>query len=295
MELSIIIVNWNVCNLLRRCLASINANRGDLSLEVIVVDNVSSDDSVQMVSDEFPHVRLMASRENLGYTGGNNLGAREARGRYLLILNPDTEIVGDALQQMVAYLEAHPNVGLIGPKLYNSDGTVQASRYHFPKLSLRYFNRPYECLINLQQDKVHPVDWMMGAVLVTRREMWDMVGGFDEEFFMYFEDVDLCRRYWDRGWQVHYVPLAQVIHYHKASASQLGVKRQLRFYRSQWLYFRKHFGTKGGICVRLFLWWDCASTLILEAAKWMVDHRASRVNQMHICWQLLKTNISVKV
>ncbi len=108
MDLSIIIVNWNACDLLRHCLSSIEANRCDLSMEVIVVDNASSDASIQMVEHEFPQVKLIASQENLGYTGGNNLGAKHVRGRYLLILNPDTEIVGDALQKMVCYLDDIP-------------------------------------------------------------------------------------------------------------------------------------------------------------------------------------------
>ena len=116
MDISIIIVNWNVCDLLRSCLASIEASRGPLSVQVIVVDNASSDHSVEMVRQEFPHTHLIASQENLGYTGGNNLGARAAEGCYLLILNPDAEIIGNALEHMVAYLDAHPEVGALGPR-----------------------------------------------------------------------------------------------------------------------------------------------------------------------------------
>ena len=140
LDLSIIVVNWNVCELLRRCLASIEANRGDLSLEVIVVDNASSDDSVPMVEQEFPQVHLIASRENLGYTGGNNLGLKEAGGRCLLILNPDTEIVGHALEHMVTYLDSHPAVGAVGPQLLNPDGSVQSSRRRFPQLLTAFFD-----------------------------------------------------------------------------------------------------------------------------------------------------------
>jgi len=140
MDLSIIVVNWNVCELLRRCLTSIEANRGDLSLEAIVVDNASSDDSVSVVEREFPQVHLIASQENLGYVGGNNLGVHEAKGRYLLILNPDTEILGDALQQMVAYLDVHPDVGVVGPQLLNPDGSVQSSRRRFPQLATAFFD-----------------------------------------------------------------------------------------------------------------------------------------------------------
>lgn len=140
MDLSIIIVNWNVCELLRRCLASIEAHHDGLSLEVIVVDNASSDDSVRVVEREFPQVRLIASQQNLGYTGGNNLGVKEAQGRYLLILNSDTQVCGEALAQMVAYLDEHPTVGVVGPQLHYADGSIQSSRRRFPQLATAFFD-----------------------------------------------------------------------------------------------------------------------------------------------------------
>ena len=208
MDLSIIIVNWNVSGLLRRCLRSIEVNRGDLALEVIVVDNASSDDSVPMVQREFPRVRLIVSRENLGYTGGNNLGIKETRGRYLLVLNPDTEIIGNAMQQMLAYLDQHPAVGVMGPQLLNPDGSVQSSRRRFlqPVAALfqgtyfgwRFFpNNRFErmhTMADLPDNRIQPVDWLLGAALMIRGETWQQVGPFDEQFFMYSDEVDWCHR-----------------------------------------------------------------------------------------------------
>ncbi len=288
MDLSIIIVNWNICELLRHCLASVAANRGDLSLEVIVVDNASSDDSVSMVRQEFPLVRLIASRENLGYTGGNNLGAREARGRYLLILNPDTEIVGDALNKMVAYLDEHPTVGALGPQLLNPDGSIQPSRRRFPQIATAFFQgTPFSwrwfrdsnrfarihCMADYADDQVQPVDWLVGAALMIRRETWQEVGSFDDQFFMYSEEVDWCHRCRDAGWEVYYLPTAQIIHDEHKSSSLVPVMSRVRFHRSRVRYFRKYFGVGWGTIIRLFFLMNYAWLLVEEMAKWAIGRR----------------------
>ncbi len=137
--LSIIIVNWNVRDLLRECLQSIEAGRDGLSLEIIVVDSASSDDSAAMIQSEFPSVRLIACTENVGFPRGNNIGLREARGDYLLLLNPDTVVLGDALEVLVSYLQANPDVGAVGPQLLNPDGSVQSSRRRFPTAATGFF------------------------------------------------------------------------------------------------------------------------------------------------------------
>lgn len=306
MDLSIIIVNWNVCELLRRCLASIEANRGDLSLEAIVVDNASPDDSVAMVEREFPQVHLIASQENLGYTGGNNLGAKEAQGRYLLILNPDTEIVGDALEQMVAYLDEHPTVGAVGPQLRYPDGSVQSSRRRFPRLATAFFEgtpfsmrwfpdnrfkRAYR-MADRPEDEIQSVDWLVGAALMIRREAWQEVGPLDDQFFMYSEELDWCHRCRDAGWEIHYLPQAQVIHHHTGSTRQIGATKWIRAYRSRILYFRKYFGAGWATAIRLFLLMNFAWLLCEQAAKWALGRRyEARRQRMRAYWQVLKSGL----
>ena len=307
MDLSIIIVNWNTCDLLRRCLASIEANRGDLSLEVIVVDNASVDDSVPMVEQEFPQVCLITSQQNLGYAKGNNLGAKEAKGRYLLILNPDTEIVGRALEQMVAYLDEHPNVGVVGPQLLYPDGSVQPSRRRFPQLATTFFQgTPFSWrwfrdsnkfarmhyMADSPDDEIQSVDWLIGAALMIRRETWQEVGLFDEQFFMYSDEVDWCHRCHDAGWDVHYLPTAQIIHDEHKSARRIPVTSRARFHRSRVRYFRKYFGVGWATIIRLFFLMNYAWLLAEEIAKWTIGRRHQvRRQRINGYWHVLRSGL----
>lgn len=306
LDLSVLIVNWNVCELLRHCLASIEANRGDLSIETIVVDNASVDDSVAMVMREFPQVHLIASQENLGYTGGNNLGVQEAQGRFILVLNPDTEIVGDALQQMVAYLDGCPTVGVVGPQLLYPDGSVQPSRRRFPRPATAFFtatpfawrwfqdNRVERSFLMADSPNhtVQSVDWLTGAALMIRRETWQQIGPFDQRFFMYFEEVDWCHRCRDKGWEIHYLPLARIVHHLGKSAGQLGMARLMRLYRSEVLYFRKYFGAAWATVIRLFLLMNMAWELADVSIRWLLGRRSeARRQRMRIYWQALKSGL----
>ncbi len=305
-DISIIIVNWNARELLRRCLASIEAGRGTLSLEVIVVDNASSDDSVRMVRDEFSWVKLIVSQENLGYTRGNNLGALGFRGRHLFILNPDTEIVGDALQQMRVYLDTHSTVGAVGPQLLNPDGSVQSSRRRFPDLvtaffsdspfSWRWFHHNRFTRAYLMSDssdtEIQPVDWLVGAALMIKRESWQAIGPFDERFFMYSDEVDWCHRCRDLGWEIHYLPTAQVIHCHKGSASQVGRLTQFRFLRSRVLYLQKYFGAGWANIVRCFFLINYACFLLEDRVKWLLGSRqATRRQRIDDYWKMLRSGL----
>jgi hypothetical protein len=305
-DLSIVIVNWNVCELLRRCLSSIKAHRGELSIEIIVVDNASSDDSVVMIRREFPEAHLVASPENLGYTRGNNLGAKEAQGRYLLMLNPDTEIVGNALQQMMAYLDEHPEVGVVGPQLLYPDGSIQSSRRRFPHLMMAFFlgtplgwrwfpDSKLAHLYNMADKPDHeiqPVDWLVGAALMTRREIWQAVGPLDEAFFMYFEEVDWCYRCRQAGWEIHYLPTVQIIHHEHKSADKVPVATWIRLYRSRIRYFRKYFGVGWATLIQLFLLLNFAWLLAEEAAKWAVGGRQKERHQwIQTYWQVLKSGL----
>ncbi|HRO23142.1 MAG TPA: glycosyltransferase family 2 protein, partial [Promineifilum sp.] len=197
--LSVIIVNWNVRDLLRECLQSIEAGRDGLLLEIIVIDSASSDDSAAMIRSEFPSVHLIACTENVGFPRGNNIGLREARGDYLLLLNPDTVVLGDALKVLVSYLQANPDVGAVGPQLLNPDGSVQSSRRRFPTAATGFFEstwleglapgvlRRYYAL-DLPDDTTADVDWLTGACIMVPRSTWEAIGGMDEGYFMYSEE-----------------------------------------------------------------------------------------------------------
>jgi GT2 family glycosyltransferase len=259
MELSIIIVNYNTRDLLRDCLRSIYGSQGDFHYEVIVVDNCSPDDSVEMVRQEFPQARLIASEINRGYAYANNLGFRQARGHHLLLLNPDTVLPPTALQGMLDFMEEHPDAGVAGPKLVLADGSLDlACRRSFPTLdvafyrlvglSRRYPNSPRYNRYNLgylDPNQVAEVDSVVGAFMCIRREALDQAGFFDERFFMYAEDIDLCYRIKvDHGWKVYYNPAVVVTHYKAQSTRKRFARMTIEFYRAMWLFHKKHFARR---------------------------------------------------
>lgn len=259
MELSIVIVNYNTRDLLRDCLRSIYSSQGDFHYEVIVVDNCSPDDSVEMVRQEFPQAKLIASEINRGYAYANNLGLRQAQGHYLLLLNPDTVLPPTALQGMLDFMEEHPDAGVAGPKLVLADGSLDlACRRGFPTLdvafyrlvglSKRYPNSPRYNRYNLgylDPNQVAEVDSVVGAFMCIRREALDQAGLFDERFFMYAEDIDLCYRIKvDHGWKVYYNPVVVVTHYKAQSTRKRFARMTIEFYRAMWLFHKKHFARR---------------------------------------------------
>lgn len=286
--LSIIIVNWNVKALLRQCLHAILADSQEsgLSTEIIVVDSASSDGSPEMVSQAFPQIHLIASQENLGYARGNNTGSAAAQGRYLFLLNPDTVVEAGALARMAAYMDSHPEVGALGPQLLWPDGTIQSSRRRFPTVGSLFWestllgqwfpDNPY-CrryhLADQPADQLQGVDWVVGAALLIRRETWLQVGPLEEDFFMYFEETDWCRRSAEAGWETHYLPTARVTHYEGKSSEQVMATRTLRFQRSKLRYTRKYFGSGWALALRLFLRLTFGFQWLEESGKWLIGHR----------------------
>lgn len=328
-DLSIVILSWNVRALLRACLLSLPLGQtiperpergaeGALlsdsrrtkaaghhpNIEVIVVDAASSDGSAEMVRAEFPGVKLVESDENLGYTRGNNLGLRAATGRYVLILNPDTEVVGDALSQILAYMDAHPRVGVLGPQLLYPDGDIQSTRRRFPSLATGFFEStwfqplaPRRLLDHyfardLPDDQIAEVDWVVGAALLVRRETYEQVGGFDESFFMYSEEMDWCRRMKTAGWQVVYFPPARIVHHEAKSSAQVPAATHIRFNSSKVRYFRKYHGPLAAEALRWFLLGNFAFQLVLEWAKGLMRHkREMRAERVRAYWQVLRSGL----
>ena len=328
-DLSIVIVSWNVRDLLRRCLRSIydpktdadseqvsirdgaahgadgtegEGKTGAPTLQVIVVDNASSDGSADMVADDFPQACLVANQRNRGFPAANNQGIAVADGRYVLLLNPDTEVVANALSALVTFADQNPDVGMIGPKLLNADGSVQSSRRRLPTLATAFIEstwlqptmaRPSSDTLagritqplrqvleryyvadrpdNVTQD----VDWITGAAMLARREAIDEVGLMDEGFFMYSEELDWCRRFAEAGWRVVYLPSARIVHHVGKSSEQVMAARHIHFQTSKVRYFRKYHGTVAAELLRWYLLASYVWQLALEGAKWLVGHRRS--------------------
>lgn len=218
MQLSIIIVNWNTGDLLAQCLDSLCTQALPPAWEIIVVDNASQDDSVTMLEARFPMVRVIANVENVGYARANNQAAALARGRYLLLLNPDTIVSQEALAELIAFMKNHPEIGVCSPRLLLPDGTPQPYAFGADPTPGYLLRRGWNRLVlhrsmhNWAIDTPQIVDWVSGACLMVRRQSWQQVGGFDEHFFMYFEDNDLCLRLRQAGWQAVYNPLVGITH-----------------------------------------------------------------------------------
>ena len=302
--LSIIIVNWNVSDLLRSCLQSIIDNQAKLPLEVIVVDSGSHDGSPEMLAREFPWVQLAARSDNVGFPKGNNLGLARANGRYLLLLNPDTVIIGNALQTMITYLERQPTVGALGPQLLNPDGSVQSSRRRFPRLLTAFFEStwlqgyaPNKLLhdyyvLDVADDETAVVDWVMGACLLIRREVYEQVGDLDEDYFMYSEELDWCKRIKQAGWDVVYLPKAQIVHHIGKSSEQAVTYRHINYQRAKLRYFRKYHGRMAAAVLRVFLLMNYVWQLKLEAAKGIVGHkRPLRWQRVKAYWQVIRSGL----
>jgi len=239
MDLSIIIVNWNSATFVKKCLESIYANADGLEFEIVVVDNNSRDECQEIVETYFPQVRFIQSEDNLGFSGANNLGVRYCRGRNLLFLNPDTEFLGSVMRPLSSFLDETPDAGIAGPKLLNSDMSVQTSCIaRFPSilnltLDSEFLRRAFPTLplwgvSPLLDDSALPVpvEVVVGACLMIKARLFETLGGFDPHYFMYAEDVDLCFSANVLGWKTYYVPSTHVIHYGGCSS---GVQSESHF------------------------------------------------------------------
>lgn len=266
LDLSIVIVNYNGRGLLRQCLKSIYQNLQNTTLQfiVVVVDNNSHDDSVAMVREQFAETRLIPLEKNGGYAKGVNIGVRSIEAKYYLVLNMDTTIVqNDALQAMVEFMDHNKQVGLAGPKLINPDGTTQVSSCLFPKFLYPIFRRTFirntllarkairaYLMLDWNHQDNRPVDWVIGTGMIVRNEALQQVGLMDERFFMYFEDVDWCRRFWENNWKVFYLAEIKIVHYYsRESAKSMGLaslfNRSTRVHIISWLkYCFKYLGKK---------------------------------------------------
>lgn len=283
-DLSIIIVNFNAIKLLRDCLESIRASAPNHRLQVIVVDNASRDGSVAMVRDEFPEVQLIDNPTNAGFTRANNQGIEVAKGRHILLLNNDTRVLADSMGRTIDFLDKNPDVGAAGLKLLNQDGSLQLSCRRFPSFSQALFNHnsiltqvfpnnPFSrsyLMTDIQRDVVQDVDWVSGACLFIRREVIDAIGGLDERFFMYSEDVDYCFRVWKAGWRVTYIPIGEVVHLIGQSTRKARFRTVFERHKSMYRFYAKHYSR--GLMIldaltALVVWSRCAIEMVIAVFR----------------------------
>jgi hypothetical protein len=263
-DLSVVILNYNTVNLTRECLKTVLASRlGKYSMEVIVCDNGSTDGSREMITKEFPQAVLINNNKNLGFAAGNNPGIKRARGRYVLLLNTDTEVPKNTIATMLKFMDENPSVGASTCKLLLPDGTMDPACHRgfptpwvaftymsglerlFPKT--RAFGEYHQGYKDLST--IHEVDCIVGAFFLMRRKVIEKVGLLDEEFFMYGEDIDLAQRIRDAGWKIMYNPKVTILHKKKQSgrANILRKRRvttEIYFHKYNWLFYKKHYARK---------------------------------------------------
>lgn len=255
MDLTIIVVNYNTRSLTLDALQSIVSSDARCDYEVIVVDNDSSDDSVAQITEKFRDIKLIANSTNWGFARANNQGIALSTGRYVLLLNSDTRLNSDTISKMLSYMDNRPLVGASGCRVSLADGRLdRACRRGFPTPAAalfyvtgisklfpksKYINRYH--LGHLNPDTEHPVDSLVGAFMLVRREVIDQVGLLDEQFFMYGEDIDWCYRIKQAGWGIWYTPDTQITHYKGGSSPKKPARLVREFYRSMYLFYRKHY------------------------------------------------------
>ena len=312
MRVSAVVVSWNVRDLLRECLRSLEAAGRDLPLEVWVVDNGSTDGSPAMVAAEFPDVHLIANADNRGFAAANNQAIGASAGRYVLLLNPDAALLDGALAALCAYLDGHPEAAVVGPLLLNPDGSVQSSRRRAPRqatgfvestqlqrrlprtwLTDRYYlaDRPD----NAEQE----VDWLTGACLLVRRAALAQVGLLDEGFRMYSEELEWCLRFRQAGWRVAYLPAARVVHHEGGSSGQDVLRRHYHHHQSKYRLYAMRFGRPLSLLLRLWigglylvqLWAELAKLALLRRNRAMRRQRLRILARMAL-WHLTSAGIA---
>jgi GT2 family glycosyltransferase len=253
-DLSIIIVSYDVKDLLRKCLESIFDCQRDVGFEVWVIDNRSADESGKMVKDEFAGVKLLENERNVGFSAACNQGIARSRGRYLLLLNPDTELTPGGITEMIEFMQARPRVGVCGPRMVDAKGELLFSCRSFPSYSTAIsssqsvLNRIYPgnplsrryLLKDLNRREEKEVDWVSGSCLLTTREIVEKIGNLDERFFMYAEDVDFCYRARRAGYRVCCFPKTVVLHHMGRSTGKRRLSMQVEHHRSMYYFYRKH-------------------------------------------------------
>jgi len=258
LKLSIVIICWNDLKVLPDCLRSITSGTNNLEYEIIISDNGSTDGSVEFVHKNYPAARVVENNANLGYARGNNAGIRVATGEYVLILNPDTIVHEGSLEKWLRFADQHPEAGAFGCMVQNPDGSDQGPARPFPSLwgdfLAAVYLRPLGHISSLFDSdayagwtgkKEREIGWQSGCCVMLRGDLLKQLGGFDEQFFYHYEEVDLCRRVWDAGFRIRYTPEVSITHLGGQSVGRFPIRFALETHRGRYRYFYKHFGESG--------------------------------------------------
>ncbi|MFQ6132007.1 MAG: glycosyltransferase family 2 protein [Armatimonadota bacterium] len=286
MDISVCIVSWNVAADLRACLQSLENQRGDVGFEIIVADNASTDGSPDLVARDFPGATLIRGDRNLGFARACNIALNSASGRYLLLLNPDCLLPEDGLLRLMHFADEHPDAGLVGPRLVNSDGSLQYSARRLPSIKAAILRNTFlgrlfpgshavddYLLADWDHGSAREVDWLSGACLLVRRSALKEVGLLDEGFFWGSEDVDLAIRMKTAGWRVLYTPEPTVVHAIGRSTDRVPWRTLFRTHRSMFRLYRKHL-TKSPL-----------HTLVVWLGVWLRATLIAAQTAWHIFWR----------
>lgn len=252
-KLSIIILNYKTAGLVKYCLKGLYNLKFIFTYEVIVVDNNSGDNIEAILKNDFREVKFIPAAKNQGFAAGNNLGITQARGELIMLLNPDIAVLAGSVEKMMTFLDSHQAVGMVVPKLLNPDRSLQYSTWRFPTLLMPIYRRTFLGRTNkarqvldwyLMKDKDHDIDqpiaWALGACMLVKRRAIEEVGLLDERYFLYVEDTDWCRRFWQAGWQVYYLAESKMVHYHMRESAEKFFSRLNFIHLTSWLkYFWK--------------------------------------------------------
>jgi GT2 family glycosyltransferase len=297
--LSVVLVSYNTKELLRNCLISLFANCKSTRPETIIVDNCSQDRSAEMVERDFPEVRFIRNVSNEGFARAINQGIRISQGRYVLLLNPDTMIVDQAIDIMLSWMENHPDIGICGPQLLNEDRTIQRSIFSFPNLltvtmvHLCFFLSPINRLLQIGEFRDHTrsqmVECVSGACFMIRREVIDSVGLLDERFFLNAEEMDLCQRATLDGWKVYFLAEAKVVHYRGKSSESNPAIGFIEFHRAQHMYYAKYFNKIKQRMLKMILFSGAFLRVVYYWLRSLLSNVTGRVRAKQKCRLFLDT------
>ena len=296
MDLSIIIVNYKTKDLLDECLESVVKNIKQVKFELIVIDNNSQDGSVQMLKEKYPQVILIKNQNNLGFAKACNQGIKRSCGKYLFFLNPDTLIDSNIFANIIEFLEANPKVGVGGCFLYYPDRSPQASFYRFPTI-LTSIGKMFSLFRILPRNIItsaffedysfnnisNDIDRACGAAMIVRRKAIEQAGGFDEDYFMYNEELDLCYRIKERGWEISPIPETKVIHYHQQGGQQNAGLTTFHKIKTELLFFKKFHSWYKVLIIRMIQFLGILFRVLFWLIKYLLVKKQKRLNRGKLC------------
>lgn len=296
LDVSIVIVSWNTCEILRNCLRSVYEQTHGVSFEVIVIDNSSSDDSAAMVKEKFPKVILIENTENRGFAAANNQGMKIATGRYVLLLNSDTIVLDNAIVRTVTFDDGYPEAAVVGCRVLNPDRTLQKTCFMFPSLLNMFLSSTYlyklftkskffgrEQMTWWDRNDIREVDVATGCFMLVRKEAIQKVGMMDEQFFMYGEETDWCYRFKQAGWKVMFTPVGNIIHYGGVSSSKMAAKMTLQLRGAILQFIAKRY-SKGTYILSCIL---TGTFFSFRIPFWLIKTIVSPRNRLN-CWSTVK-------